>query len=117
MQIQFAVCRVTLRVIYASHTTHYSVLLHRNCYIVVIYDSFLHNKAAPVVLVSPKRLINAVEGETVTIQCEAVGVPSPVINWRINWGNVPPPPRVTMSTSNGVGILTIRFGMVLVSTV
>ena len=57
----------------------------------------------------PPRRVEAFEGDTVTLKCEAVGVPTPIVTWRYNWGNVPPPPRVTMTSEGGVGVLTIRF--------
>lgn len=47
-------------------------------------------------------------GETVVITCVAVGRPTPLINWRLNWGHIPPPPRVTSTSENGRGVLTIR---------
>jgi len=64
--------------------------------------------AAPVVIVPPDRTLTAVEGEDIEMFCEAVGIPSPIISWRVNWGNVPRPPRVTMSTANGRGTLSIK---------
>lgn len=43
-------------------------------------------------------------GDTMTLTCEAVGVPIPLISWRLNWGHVP---NNCISTSNnGVGTLT-----------
>ena len=63
---------------------------------------------APVVITPPLRQIFAVEGDIVTIRCEAAGTPIPVVSWRVNWGNVPPPPRVTMTSVNGLGTLIIR---------
>ncbi|XP_055335566.1 basement membrane-specific heparan sulfate proteoglycan core protein-like [Paramacrobiotus metropolitanus] len=54
----------------------------------------------------PGREVNA--GETVVLTCTAVGFPVPLISWRLNWGNIPDPPRVTVTSENGVGTLTIR---------
>lgn len=48
------------------------------------------------------------EGNTITIECEAIGLPMPMILWRLNWGNIASPPRVTTTSVNGKGILTIR---------
>ncbi|XP_052746482.1 basement membrane-specific heparan sulfate proteoglycan core protein isoform X2 [Bicyclus anynana] len=43
-------------------------------------------------------------GDTLTLRCEAVGVPTPLISWRLNWGNVPE--KCTSTSSNGNGVLT-----------
>jgi basement membrane-specific heparan sulfate proteoglycan core protein len=60
------------------------------------------------------------QGETVVIECEAVGVPAPLIVWRLNWGHVGVQPRTTTSVetvdqwfgqpgaSKSRGILTIH---------
>nr|CAB3254668.1 basement membrane-specific heparan sulfate proteoglycan core protein-like [Phallusia mammillata] len=64
--------------------------------------------SAPVIIVPPPNRMEAKQGETVTMRCEGVGTPTPIISWRVNWGNVPPEPRVTMTSRDGVGTLTIR---------
>ncbi|XP_050360631.1 basement membrane-specific heparan sulfate proteoglycan core protein isoform X15 [Nymphalis io] len=43
-------------------------------------------------------------GDTLTLVCEAVGVPTPLISWRLNWGNVPE--KCTSTSVNGIGTLT-----------
>lgn len=43
-------------------------------------------------------------GETLSLVCEAVGVPMPLISWRLNWGNVPE--KCTSTSVNGIGTLT-----------
>ncbi|CAH2103371.1 unnamed protein product [Euphydryas editha] len=43
-------------------------------------------------------------GETLSLVCEAVGVPMPLISWRLNWGNVPE--KCTSASENGMGTLT-----------
>ncbi|CAK1588065.1 unnamed protein product [Parnassius mnemosyne] len=43
-------------------------------------------------------------GESLVLVCEAVGVPMPLISWRLNWGHVPP--KCTSTSINGVGTLT-----------
>ncbi|GFO45203.1 basement membrane-specific heparan sulfate proteoglycan core protein, partial [Plakobranchus ocellatus] len=45
---------------------------------------------------------------TFSIICEAVGTPTPLIVWRLNWGNIPTGPRVTVTNYQGRGVLTIR---------
>jgi dystroglycan 1 len=64
--------------------------------------------SAPTVIRYPQRMNNVTEGSTVQLYCDAVGTTTPVISWRLNWGNVPPPPRVTMTSDDGRGVLTIR---------
>ncbi|XP_038216733.1 basement membrane-specific heparan sulfate proteoglycan core protein-like isoform X4 [Zerene cesonia] len=43
-------------------------------------------------------------GDTLTLVCEAVGVPTPLISWRLNWGHVPE--KCTSTSENGIGTLT-----------
>ncbi|XP_060793462.1 basement membrane-specific heparan sulfate proteoglycan core protein isoform X4 [Neoarius graeffei] len=64
--------------------------------------------AAPVVTSPPEESITAVRGQTVTFTCMAVGVPIPIITWRLNWGHIPPSNRITVTNENGRGTLTIR---------
>lgn len=42
-------------------------------------------------------------GDIFEISCTAVGIPTPEIVWRLNWGHVPPKCRQT--SVNGVGTL------------
>ena len=46
----------------------------------------------------PPREVTAGLGETITIDCEAIGVPPPLIIWRLNWGHTAAAPRVTSRT-------------------
>ncbi|CAH4038670.1 unnamed protein product [Pieris brassicae] len=43
-------------------------------------------------------------GDTLTLVCEAVGVPTPLISWRLNWGHVPQ--KCTSTSERGIGRLT-----------
>ncbi|XP_049885171.1 basement membrane-specific heparan sulfate proteoglycan core protein-like isoform X3 [Pectinophora gossypiella] len=43
-------------------------------------------------------------GDTLTLVCEAVGVPTPLISWRLNWGHVPQ--NCTSTSDRGIGVLT-----------
>lgn len=52
----------------------------------------------------PVPMITLNVGEVLTITCTAIGVPTPEINWRLNWGHVPP--KCTMTSINGTGTLT-----------
>ncbi|XP_060061512.1 basement membrane-specific heparan sulfate proteoglycan core protein isoform X2 [Erinaceus europaeus] len=62
----------------------------------------------PQVVIPPQELIQVSRGQTVTFTCVATGVPTPIINWRLNWGHIPSHPRVTMTSEGGRGTLTIR---------
>lgn len=63
--------------------------------------------ASPTVVRPPTDQRIAQAGETITIECEAIGVPTPLIVWRLNWGHVGKPPRVSSTSQNGRGVLTI----------
>ncbi|KAM4611104.1 basement membrane-specific heparan sulfate proteoglycan core protein [Polymixia lowei] len=62
----------------------------------------------PSVTSPPEESIQAARGETVTFTCQAVGVPTPIITWRLNWGHIPVSGRIFMTSENGRGTLTIR---------
>uniref|UniRef100_A0A8C5LBZ8 Basement membrane-specific heparan sulfate proteoglycan core protein n=1 Tax=Jaculus jaculus TaxID=51337 RepID=A0A8C5LBZ8_JACJA len=62
----------------------------------------------PQVVTPPQESIQASRGQTVTFTCVAIGVPTPIINWRLNWGHIPSHPRVTMTSEDGRGTLIIR---------
>ncbi|KAG8188529.1 hypothetical protein JTE90_004764 [Oedothorax gibbosus] len=64
--------------------------------------------ASPTITQPPPETMTVEEGETVTIVCTAVGNPTPIISWRLNWGNIPPGPRVSVTSENGRGTVTIR---------
>ena len=59
------------------------------------------------ITVPPVGEIEVELGETFTILCEAIGVPTPLIVWRLNWGNIPSGERVTTVSQEGRGTLTI----------
>lgn len=44
------------------------------------------------------------QGTTLMITCTAIGVPTPEISWRLNWGHVPP--KCHMTSINGTGTLS-----------
>ncbi|XP_048872622.1 basement membrane-specific heparan sulfate proteoglycan core protein isoform X11 [Brienomyrus brachyistius] len=62
----------------------------------------------PTITSTPEESVMAVRGETVTFTCKAVGVPTPIITWRLNWGHIPNSSRITMTSVNGHGTLTIQ---------
>ncbi|XP_063292891.1 basement membrane-specific heparan sulfate proteoglycan core protein isoform X6 [Pelobates fuscus] len=62
----------------------------------------------PQVITPPEETIMASRGETVRFTCVAIGVPVPIITWRLNWGHIPTSSRVTMTSENGHGTLIIR---------
>lgn len=45
--------------------------------------------APPSVTSPPEESVQAARGATVTFTCQAVGVPVPIITWRLNWGHIP----------------------------
>ncbi|XP_066838054.1 basement membrane-specific heparan sulfate proteoglycan core protein isoform X7 [Anser cygnoides] len=62
----------------------------------------------PQVVTPPRESVQAVPGQTVSFTCAATGVPTPIITWRLNWGNIPPSRRVSIVSEGGQGTLTIR---------
>ncbi|KAG5835509.1 hypothetical protein ANANG_G00244770 [Anguilla anguilla] len=64
--------------------------------------------APPVVTNPPEEMITVPRGETATFTCVAVGVPTPMITWRLNWGHIPSSSRISMTSENGQGTLVIR---------
>ncbi|VDP08630.1 unnamed protein product, partial [Soboliphyme baturini] len=66
--------------------------------------------APPICVQPPVREITVRCGETVVLECKAVGVPVPFINWRLNWGNTCGPPRCIQKSDRGYGVLTITDG-------
>ena len=65
--------------------------------------------ALPTVTRPPPGELTVHEGETVTIECEAIGVPPPLIVWRLNWGRIGDPPRITTTietSSDRPGVFT-----------
>jgi len=69
----------------------------------------LYFSALPTVIRPPPGELTVQEGETITIECEAIGVPPPLIVWRLNWGRIGDPPRITTTietTSDRPGVFT-----------
>ncbi|XP_053431699.1 basement membrane-specific heparan sulfate proteoglycan core protein isoform X4 [Nycticebus coucang] len=62
----------------------------------------------PQVVTPPQELIQASRGQTVNFTCVAIGVPTPIITWRLNWGHILSHPRVTVTSEGGRGTLTIH---------
>ncbi|KAM7405195.1 hypothetical protein PAMP_012476 [Pampus punctatissimus] len=62
----------------------------------------------PSVTSPPEESVQAARGSVVTFTCQAVGVPTPIITWRLNWGHIPVSGRISMTSENGRGTLTIR---------
>ena len=59
------------------------------------------------IIVPPVSKIEVEVGETFTILCEAIGVPTPLIVWRLNKGFITVGERVTTVSQEGRGTLTI----------
>ncbi|XP_077167850.1 basement membrane-specific heparan sulfate proteoglycan core protein isoform X5 [Paroedura picta] len=62
----------------------------------------------PQVITPPEESIQAAPGETVRFTCVAIGVPTPIITWRLNWGHIPPSRRVSITSEKGRGTLVIQ---------
>lgn len=52
----------------------------------------------PTIVKRPPSEVITELGQTITIDCEAIGVPPPLIVWRLNWGRIGEAPRVTTET-------------------
>ncbi|XP_065349470.1 basement membrane-specific heparan sulfate proteoglycan core protein isoform X3 [Cloeon dipterum] len=57
----------------------------------------------PVITVLPKPMVVLDIGAVLTITCTAVGVPTPDVSWRLNWGHVPA--KCSQTSNDGVGLL------------
>ncbi|KRY14087.1 Basement membrane proteoglycan, partial [Trichinella patagoniensis] len=66
------------------------------------------NCAAPVCVQLPQRELTVDCGSTIVITCRAVGVPTPYINWRLNWGPTCGQPRCVQTSDQGFGKLVIK---------
>ena len=60
--------------------------------------------AKPAILIPPVQTITVDISATIVINCTAVGVPTPEVVWRLNWGHVPS--KCVMTSENGFGLLT-----------
>lgn len=63
----------------------------------------------PTIIKPPVPEIEVEINGTFTIYCEAIGVPTPLITWRLNWGNIPTGERITVISEGGRGTLIVRF--------
>lgn len=60
---------------------------------------------APVYIVRPPPpMMELFVGQSLLLTCSAIGVPTPEISWRLNWGHVPS--KCSMTSINGTGNLT-----------
>ena len=59
--------------------------------------------ALPRITVAPPNERTAQRGDTIVLSCEATGIPTPLIVWRLNFGHVGDSPRVTYSTDKESG--------------
>jgi len=81
-----------LAIIYLCYSSSlYLIVLPLNmillCY---IHNYYLSRSltAQPSIVLPPPSEVMVNQGETVVIECEAVGVPAPLIVWRLNWGHI-----------------------------
>lgn len=59
---------------------------------------------APTVAQAPPPYVSLSIGDTFNISCRAVGIPTPLIVWRLNWGHIPE--KCITSSHNGYGTLS-----------
>lgn len=57
--------------------------------------------APPIIIVSPPPTVIVEIGHTFIINCTALGVPTPEIVWRLNWGHVPDKCSMTSTPQAG----------------
>lgn len=75
-------------------STRVSTLLHFLPQLLIEhFTPALLSPVPPQVVTPPQQSIQASRGQTVTFTCVAIGVPTPIINWRLNWGHIPVHPR------------------------
>lgn len=56
--------------------------------------------------------MEAARGSTVTFTCRAIGVPTPLITWRLNWGHIPVSGRwVQISSGYDRTVMPSRYMM------
>ncbi|XP_031624790.1 basement membrane proteoglycan-like isoform X2 [Contarinia nasturtii] len=58
----------------------------------------------PTVVQPPPPSVYLQPGETFNITCRAIGVPTPLVSWRLNLGHIPE--KCTTTSHNGYGVLT-----------
>ena len=59
-------------------------------------------------------------GHSLVIECQAIGIPPPLIVWRLNWGHIGQPPRITTTTDrleSPYGGPTISHGKIVIQSV
>ena len=69
-------------------------------------NSFLCPIAPPTITIDPISSQHLSVGQTLSLSCVAIGVPTPIIAWTWDGGDLPG--YVQMTSSNGVGKLTIH---------
>lgn len=67
--------------------------------------------AKPTILIPPPPMVMVNLQTTIVINCTAVGVPTPEVVWRLNWGHVPS--KCTMTSELGFGVLTCRDAQII----
>ena len=56
---------------------------------------------SPIIIVSPPPKVVVDQSYTLVINCTAMGIPTPEVVWRLNWGHVPDKCTMTNSESQG----------------
>lgn len=63
-----------------------------------------HGCAKPTVATQPPPMVQLQPGDTFNVTCRAVGVPMPLVTWRLNWGHIPD--KCVTTSARGLGVLT-----------
>lgn len=72
---------------------------------------FVWRPAKPTILIPPPPMVMVNLGTTIIINCTAVGVPTPEVVWRLNWGHVPS--KCSMTSESGFGVLTCHDAQII----
>ncbi len=87
--VSFTVSIHIILIIIIIHIIHI-IRIVIDCTVKWLYYVFFYcTQAPPTVTVPPEESITAARGGTVTFTCSAIGVPVPIITWRLNWGHIP----------------------------
>ena len=73
----------------------------QKCIAIFKITVYFHFTAPPIIIVSPPPTVITEISHTFVINCTALGIPTPEIVWRLNWGHVPEKCRMTSSPIEG----------------
>jgi len=74
---------------------------------------------APTIIRPPPGEAMVSFGHSLVIECQAIGIPPPLIVWRLNWGHIGQPPRISTTTEyleGQFGGPTISHGKIVIES-